>query len=182
MKKKIVAILSMVFALAFSGAMAAPTLTASANAKKNSIVADDFGDKTYSDSYNDSKWVKLGDEENAVKQASSGDTSATLLFKNDANADNIFWVSTDKYQVKSVTFDAFYSDNFHVTKDEGGSANWGALNFVQTKEKKQSMYSVPLLLRATGFAGNNASVATEAKDYAGEGNWMTFKYEITSLY
>ncbi len=187
MKKKIVAILSMTLAMAFCGAMATPVLSASANAKSNSIVTDDFGDKSYTDSYNDSKWEKIGDEDNTIKQATAGDVSATLVFKNDANADNIFAITAEKYSgIKSVTFDVLYSEGF-----QNASANWLGLSFVQTKEKSQSMYAPPLLLRAQQCPANKATLSTGAQvDYAKilgdasgtsyEGQWLTFKYEITS--
>ena len=125
MKKKIAATLSLSLALAFGGALAVPALTASASAKSNPIVTDDFGDDTYKNAYNNTKWEKLGDEANAIKQASAGDVGAKLMFKGDANADNIFVVSKEKYKIRSVTFDAYY--------DEGFGINWAALNFTQTK-------------------------------------------------
>ncbi len=175
MKKKIVAILSMALALTVCSAAATPTLLASANAVSNPIVTDDFGDKTYTDAYNQNKWVKYGDEDGAIKQASTGDTSATLVFKNDANADNIFVVSSEKYQMKSVTFDAFYTENFDDSRK-----NWGTLNFIQSKAKSESMYITPLLLRAGQYAGNTATLSTGAKTtLPAVGQWVTFKYEFT---
>ena len=175
MKKKTVAILTTALALTFCGAIGAPVISASANAVNKTVVTDDFGDKSYTDGVNDRKWVKVDDEENAIKQVNDGSSSATLTFKNDANADNIFAISNEKYKMKSVTFDAYYSENF-----EDARKNWGALGFSQTTDKKQSMYSAPLLLRSSGFAGNTATVAAgSATAYEGAGNWMTFKYEFT---
>ena len=187
MKKKIVAVLSMTLAMAFCGAVATPVLSASANAKSNPIVTDDFGDKSYTDTYNDSKWERMGDEDNTIKQATAEGVSATLVFKNDANADNIFAITTEKYSgIKSVTFDVLYSEGF-----QNASANWLGLSFVQTKDKSQSMYAPPLLLRAQQCPANKATLSTGAiVDYAKilgdeagtsyEGQWLTFKYEITS--
>lgn len=175
MKKKIIATLSLSLALALGGALAAPAITASASAKSNPIVTDDFGDDTYKNSYNTAKWEKYGDEAGAIKQASTGGVGARLMFKGDANADNIFVVSKEKYKLKSVTFDAYY--------DEGFGINWSALNFTQTKNNTESMYNVPLLLRANQCAVNQATVTannlTSIASVLGENKWLSYKYEIT---
>lgn len=158
------------------GCIGGSAITANASEKSNTIVKDDFSNRTYLDTVDTTQWEVFGEN---VKQ-SKGQNSTIKFLKKQSDGGVAAAVTSEKYAMTSLQFDYYTSDTL---------SSWIGLNILSDVSAKiPTIYGSPILFTHTDLSPNGVKIdgqnkifqilgeSNTGKKYRGE--WFTVRYEF----